>query len=100
MFYNYNEASGNFKISGSKDPQVIELTAGKMIKPINGIVILSWVMTIPCIAITLTIVGALIGVPAALGLWWMRGKAKKSISEITQAKSDYIKAIQSDEPLK
>lgn len=90
MFPSYDEAMGKFKASGSKDPQIVASVAGGLRNIPKIARIASFIMMIPCIAATLLIIGAIIGIPGLIVLGIVVSKAGSSLAAIDKAEQDYL----------
>lgn len=93
MFLNYDEAMGRFRATGARDPQVVASLAASLRATPNLIKWASIAMLIPGIATTLTIVGAIIGIPILIICGIMISKASRTLGVIKLAQEDYLKQI-------
>jgi hypothetical protein len=76
---------GTFKSAGSTDPDVVHATKQSLIGATKPVVIGSWVFTVVGTAATLTIVGALVGVPLIVGCWWLRRRVRAYVADVEAA---------------
>lgn len=84
---------GALKASGSKDPDVLYTTKKQLIQQCRGLHIYSWIPIICGVLLSLTIIGAFIGLPfLALGIW-LRMKTGKSLRIAEETYNEYLAAI-------
>ncbi|MEO8079160.1 MAG: hypothetical protein ABI641_01430 [Caldimonas sp.] len=84
---------GALKASGSKDVDVLYTTKKKLVEPCRGMKMYSWVPIICGVLLTLTVIGAFLGIPAlGIGIW-MRMKASKSLRIAEEAYEEYLGTI-------
>lgn len=93
MFLDYDEAMGKFRATGARDPQVVASVAAAARTTPNLIKWVSIVMLIPGIGATLTIFGAIIGIPLLIVCGIMISKANRTLGAIKLAQEEYLKQI-------
>ena len=85
--------TGALKASGSKDPDVLYATKKKLIDQVRGMHMYSWVPMIAGVLLSLTIIGAFIGIPVLILGIWMRMKTSKSLRLAEEAYQEYLAAV-------
>lgn len=93
MFLSYDEAMGRFRATGARDPQVVASVAASARSTPNIVKWASIAMLIPGVATTLTIFGAIIGIPILIICGIMISKANGSIRAIRRAQHDYLNQV-------
>ena len=84
---------GALKASGSKDPDVLYTTKKKLVEQCRGLRIYSWVPIISGVLLSLTIIGAFIGIPVLVLGIWLRMKTGKSLRIAEEAYNEYLQAV-------
>lgn len=84
---------GALKASGSKDPDVLYTTKKKLVEQCRGLRIYSWVPIISGVLLSLTIIGAFIGIPVLVLGIWLRMKTGKSMRIADDAYNEYLAAV-------
>jgi|GEM_PF-4969281 len=90
MFLNYDEAMGKFRAAGVRDPQVAASIAASARSTPNLAKWAAIAMLVPGIATTLTIFGAIIGIPILIIAGIVISKANGSLNAIKRAQHDYL----------
>ena len=93
LFSDKQAVTGAFKATGSKDPDVLYTTKQAMIGPTKFIITLSWVMTAAAVLLSLTIIGAFVGIPMILACWYIRRKCKNYVSNVESAYAVYVNQV-------
>lgn len=84
---------GALKASGSKDPDVLYTTKKQLIEQCRGLHMYSWIPIICGVLLSLTIIGAFIGLPAlAVGIW-LRMKTGRSLRVAEEAYNEYLSSV-------
>ena len=84
---------GTLKATGSKDPDVLHaqkttiLTTVKFAKLAGALLMLCGVL------LTLTIIGAFLGIPAFLFGWWFRSRGNNNIRTVEESYSEYLSSV-------
>lgn len=98
MFLTYDEAMGRFRGSNARDAQTISAVAAGLRSTPNMVKWGAIIFLIPGIATTLTIIGAIIGIPVLIGCSVMISKARTTLSNIQRAQADYARQLTSTPP--
>lgn len=84
---------GALEASGSKDPDVLDTTKKKLVEQCRGLRMYSWVALISGGLLSLTIIGAFIGIPVLVLGIWLRMKTGKSLRLADAACNQYLAAV-------
>lgn len=90
MFTSYDEALGALKASQTKDPQRVAAISASLRSTPQIIRIISFFFMIPSFAITLTVIGAIVGIPAFIACCIFVSKSNTALRNIEKAKLDWI----------
>ena len=98
MFLTYDEAMGRFRGSNARDSQTTAaVAAGLRSTP----TMVKWAAVfglIPSTAATLTIIGAIIGIPMLIVCGTLISKANGTLRNIQRAQADYNRLLASSPP--
>ena len=90
---------GALKASGSKDPDVLYTTKKKLIEQTRGLRMWSWIPIICGVLLTLTIIGAFIGIPMIIIGIWLRMKTGKNLRIAEEAYNEYLASVGGASPV-
>ncbi|MBL0127332.1 MAG: hypothetical protein IPP83_07685 [Flavobacteriales bacterium] len=85
LFSGPRDVIGTLKTMNSKDPEILFATLSPVEMQANMLRIGSWIMTCVGGLVSLTIIGAVIGIPLILGGWYLRKKVKHQQEKINAA---------------
>jgi len=84
---------GALKASGSKDPDVLYTTKKKLIEQTRGLRMWSWIPIICGVLLSLTIIGAFLGIPMIIIGVWLRMKTGKNLRMVDEAYNEYLNSV-------
>ena len=98
MFLTYDEAMGRFRGSNARDPQTVAAVAAGLRSTPNTIKWAAIFFLIPSTAATLTIIGAIIGIPMLIACGVVISKAGTTQANIQRAQAEYTRLIATTPP--
>jgi len=84
---------GTLKASGSRDPDVLHATKQQLLGPGKQLKLLGIICGVIGAFFTVTVVLAIIGIPAVLFGWWCWHFGSKNVAAVEAGYSEYVQAI-------
>ena len=84
---------GALKAAGSTDPDVVLHVKEDLLDQYRPLKIMSMVPIICGVLISLTILGAIIGIPLVILGFWLRGKCKRNMATVEAAYDEYLASL-------
>jgi hypothetical protein len=84
---------GALKSTVSKDPDVLRAKLGELTEQTKGLRLWSWVPVISGALLTITIIGAIIGVPILLLGIWLRRKTARNLKMADDTMNEYMQSL-------
>ena len=93
MFLTYDEAMGRFRGSNARDAQTIASAAAGIRSTPTLIKWVAFFMMLPGIGATITIFGAIVGIPWLIVCGIIVSKANTTLRNIKRAQDDYTRSL-------
>jgi hypothetical protein len=84
---------GSLKATGSRDPDVLHAQKAALMSPLKIPRIAAFVVGISGAFLTITLIGAFIGIPMLLVAWWFWRRGGQNIATVEEGYSDYLRSI-------
>ena len=84
---------GALKATGSHDPDVLYNAKTQLVQMSKGMRGYSWIPMICGVFLTITVIGAFVGIPAFLVGLWLRVKSGKNLKIADETLQEYLQAI-------
>jgi hypothetical protein len=85
--------TGVLKATGSTDPDVLFAAKQDLVDAYKPAKTMSWIPLICGVVLTVTVIGAFIGIPALILGWWMRRKGTRNLATVEAAYDEYLASI-------
>jgi hypothetical protein len=89
--------TGALRATGSRDLDVLASARAKLEGVPKVHKVLGLALLVVGALMTLSIIGAVVGIPSALAGWWLRRRAVANLATIDAAFIDYTRAVRGDE---
>ena len=84
---------GTLKATGSQDPDVLYNAKTQLVQMSKGMRGYSWIPMICGVLLTVTVIGAFVGIPAFLVGLWLRIKSGKNLKIADETLEEYLQSI-------
>jgi hypothetical protein len=85
---------GALKATHSNDPDVLFARKEELLAETKRMKLLGIAPIIMGIVMTITIIGAIVGIPVMIFGFWVRGRLKSNIKVAEEAYTEYVNAVQ------
>lgn len=86
------QATGALKATGSSDPDILYARKEELLSETRKMKLLGSAPIVVGALVSLTIVGAVVGIPAMIFGFSMRGRMRRNIAAVDEAYTDYVSA--------
>ncbi len=84
---------GSLKATGSRDPDVLHAAKASLMSPLKIPRIAAFVVGFSGIFLTITLIGAFIGIPMLFVAWWFWRRGGKNIAAVEEGYAEYLRTI-------
>lgn len=91
-------AIGELKTAGTRDPDILHATKANLIAAVKFPRMMGTYVMLMGGLLSLTIIGAFLGIPMLLAGWWLRRKGVRNIETVEAAYAEFTKAPAAAEP--
>ncbi|MEO8451543.1 MAG: hypothetical protein ABI647_17245 [Gemmatimonadota bacterium] len=84
---------GTLKATGSKDPDVLHAQKTTILTTVKFGRLAGALLMFCGVLLTLTILGAFLGIPAFLIGWWFRSRGSKNLATVEEGYSEYLAQV-------
>ena len=84
---------GLLKATGSRDPDVLLAAKEDMLASVKPVKVMAFVPLICGALLTLTVIGAFLGIPAFLGGLWLWFRGRKNVRTVEGAYHEYLASL-------
>lgn len=84
---------GALKATGSSDPDILYAKKEEMLVEVRSRKVFAWPFIIAGAFLTLTMIGAPVGIPVMAWGFWTKGRIKKHVAEAEAAYGQYLESL-------